>query len=256
VAADTVSDGPEWVRTNRSAIESALVSTADPYPCHFGAGAQLRTENVYVSAPVTPSGLDDSAVRTIGAALTDFLHGAGVAHGRRRPTLLCALGPPSASGSLAADQRLFWDLLSRLPARDGSGWPPGVPADPADPGWSFCFAGQQLFVFALSPHYRHRRSRAIATTLTVCFQSSGVFHGISGSTDSGRQAKALVRSRLAAYESAPLIPALGDGTGSTVDKWQQYFPDDDGANRTSRCPVAPPAGWAAPAGPDEVETPS
>jgi hypothetical protein len=197
----------------------------------------MRGENVHLDVDIR-DGLRPCAVRQIADRLSKFLESTGEELGRRKPTLLCALGPPTTSSSLEQDQQTFWKLLSQLSDQDSASWPAMVPADPDDPRWSFCFGGRQLFVFALSPHYRRRRSRAIATTLTVCFQSSQVFADISGSTPEGRQAKAQVRARLAAYDDAPLIGALGDGQSSTVNKWEQYFPDDDGTNNTIRCPMA------------------
>lgn len=229
--------GEGWAARNRIDIESALGDANNLYPCHFGVGAQLRGENVHLDVDLG-SGLGNRVLDDIAAALRTFLERSETTVGRERPTLLCALGPPTTSTGLEQDQELFWTLLSRLRAHDTSAWPTTVPADPDDPCWSFCFAGHPMFVFALSPHYRRRRSRAIARTLTVCFQASTVFHDISGSTEAGRRAKARVRARLAAYEDAPLIGALGDGQSSTVDKWKQYFPNDDGTSDAPQCPLS------------------
>lgn len=218
-------------------LRAALLDKQGMYPCTFAVVAETRCENTFLSVDIM-NGLTSIVVQEIAQGLARFLEAYSVSSCHRKPTLLCALGPPETSSSLEQDQRTLWKLLSRLRRHDVATWPHQVPVDSDDPGWSFCFAGQPLFVFGLSPHYRLRRSRAISTTLTVCFQSLRVFDGISGSTDAGRKAKARIRARLAEYEDAPLISSLGDGQSSTVNKWEQYFPNDDGARSGAHCPIA------------------
>lgn len=230
---------PEWARDHAVAVRATLLNLSDPYPCHFAGQAERRNANAYgyldmrEELPTELRRVSDDLARYLAERATS-------SSSYRRATYLCAVGPPSSTGSLEQDRRRFWQVLGALTRTDVRPWPPSVPLDPEDPDWVFCFGGEPLFVFALSPHYGARRSRRVGSTLTICFQSASVFDGISGSTDAGRRAKALVRQALARYEEAPLIAALGDGLSSTQDKWRQYFPRDDGLSTDERCPFVHP----------------
>src|SRR5207245_574273 len=133
----------------------------------------------------------------------------------------CLVGPP-AMRSLEAHEAEFWRVLETLRDLDPAGWPEAVPADPADPRWKFCFAGEPIFVFGLCPAYRDRRSRGVADCLTVVFQSEMVFTGIGGATPAGRAAKRRIRALLREYDAVGPHPALGDAERSSVHKWRQY----------------------------------
>lgn len=57
----------------------------------------------------------------------------------------------------------------------------------------------------------------------VTFQPRWVFDDLNGSTAFGRNMSRLIRSRLEAYDQAPIHPQLGWYGGKDNREWKQYF---------------------------------
>jgi FPC/CPF motif-containing protein YcgG len=158
---------------------------------------------------------------------------------RARLSLVVLAGPPARPvPPLEAYRRRFWEILAELRGRDAEAWPAGVPEDPADERWEFCFGGQPLFVFGLCPAYRRRRSRNVGPCLTLVFQTRAVFRGIGGETAAGRAAKATIRRRALAYDLVGTHEAMGPAEHSSTRKWRQYFLPDDDSDPGPRCPIS------------------
>jgi FPC/CPF motif-containing protein YcgG len=185
---------PAWVERSRARFAATLLAGGgDRYPCYFGVEGERRGWNTYTWT----EGARD--LPRLAGEVAGFL-----AESRRRPaerrSLVCLVGPPRQrpdERALETDRAEFWHVLEALRRRDPAPWPDAVPADPADPRWKFCFAGEPIFVFGLSPAYRDRRSRAVTDCLAVVFQSELVFAGMGGATPAGRAAKRRVRALLA-----------------------------------------------------------
>lgn len=223
----------DWLPAAAGTFADALVRADPPYPCDFGARAQRLGHN-------RATALDARDAAGLGlAALADSLRVfAGLAaSGPPRQSLVVFCGPPPGTPDLAADRYRFWTVLEGLSGLDSAGWPASVPDDPIDPRWQWSFGGEPWFVFALSPAYAARRSRAVTTCLTLVFQTGRVFTGLGGSTAAGRRAKRRIRAALAAYDAVPAHPHLGDAERSSSAKWRQYLlPDDQSVYPADTCP--------------------
>jgi len=221
----------DWLPAAAGAFHEALVGGQPPYPCDFGVRAQRLGHNRVTALDAR----DAAGIGALAGTLREF---AGLAAGGPpRQSLVVFCGPPQGAAALVADRRRFWSVLEGLSELDGTGWPASVPDDPADPRWQWSFAGEPWFVFALSPAYVARRSRAIATCLTLVFQTGRVFTGLGGSTAAGRRAKRRIRAALAGYDAVPAHPHLGDAEHSSSAKWRQYLlPDDQSLYPPDTCP--------------------
>jgi uncharacterized protein len=226
---------PPWTTAERQRIHDTLLSTRPaPYPCHFGSIGERAGTNHYTYLDLSRDRAGE--IGAVAAAVSTFL---ATQRTRRqdRLSLLIMVGPPERHRELAWYRELFWTVLSELGAREEVPRPAGLPADPDDARWNFPFAGEPLFVFGTCPAYGGRRSRVLADCLVIGLQSMSVFHGLGGGTAAGRAAKRRIRRSLGVYEDVPLIADSGDGTGSTVQKWKQYFPEVDGRPLPGKCPM-------------------
>lgn len=231
-----------WLGPAYDAFDSILRSRSPDYPCHFGVEGQLRGLNRF--AHLDRRDDPDLALDRLGLALVAFQELVEGGEPRRR-SLVVFDGPPRTGLDLPSYEARFWGLLSALRRRDPRPWPEGVPADPAEPGWQWCFGGERWFVFAGCPAYRNRTSRVLGPCLVLVFQTHHVFEGIGGETAAGRAAKRTIRGRLRGYDRIGPNPALGDPLHSSVFKWRQYFlPDDDELRRPGGCPLEAAAGDA------------
>ncbi|MFF8288707.1 YqcI/YcgG family protein [Streptomyces sp. NPDC016309] len=226
---------PGWAAREHRRVRDTLLETRPaPYPCHFGVIGESGNSNHYTYWDL---GRDSGAeAEAVARDLEEFI---ALQRGlpEERLSLLIMVGPPAPGRAFSWYRDLFWQVLSGLHACDRDAQPPDVPDDPDDPKWEFTFAGEALFTFGTCPAYGPRRSRVLGECLVIGVQSRMVFRSISGSTPAGRAAKKRIRRSLAAYENVPLLADSGDGTGSTTEKWKQYFPEIDGRPLTGSCPV-------------------
>ncbi|HEU4730038.1 MAG TPA: YqcI/YcgG family protein [Kofleriaceae bacterium] len=235
---DPLTEAPAWFRASRAHLHRTFLDPADPYPCYFAELGERRATNyyTYLVPGADRDRISDAELGALARALRAFLRLPRAP--AQRLSLLCLVEPPASPVSFAEHRARYWDVLRQLIARDADPWPAGTPAHPDDPGWNFCFAGEPLFTFGACPAYHPRRSRALGPGLVMVFQPLTIFADIGGSTDAGRAAKRQIRDRLRGYERVPLLADAGDGSGSTVAKWKQYFPSVDGAPASGPCPVS------------------
>ena len=126
----------------------ALVG-ADDYPCVMAKSALRRGE---VSLHVYPA-FDATSAEALGRDLARFARAPDPGRGVRS---FVAVFDGEAPASEAAFEAALWTLLGALHARDSAAWDPAVSADPADPEFSFSFAGRAFYVVGMHP----RASRA------------------------------------------------------------------------------------------------
>jgi uncharacterized protein len=131
-------------------------------------------------------------------------------------------------------EELFWSILSDLNRQDTEVWPSNVGPTPDHYAWEFCFAGEPFFAFCMTPSHVARKSR-YSPFFTIAFQPRFVFAHMNDGTPSGRKLKQIIRKRLAAYDDAPIHPALGWYGNKDNHEWQQYFLRDDNS-ALPKCP--------------------
>lgn len=221
-------DGPQWVR-EESGKFGAFLSRGD-YPCNFGRTALLHG-NLY-STWVE----EDEPVQLPGDVRA-FVRAASSLPKQRQPLAVFVRPRESERTQFDYDRR-FWSILAYLLDHDDRPWPENVPQNPAEPGWQFCFAGQSIFVFALTPLNRRRLSRNLCDCLVLVFQLRSVFTGIEVGTTAGDVARQRIRARLAAWDEVGRHPSMGDHDELSDDEWRQYFLTDSNEDLHSRCPLA------------------
>jgi FPC/CPF motif-containing protein YcgG len=133
----------------------------------------------------------------------------------------------------------FWALLQSVHDLDDDPWPDDIAPDPDHENWEFAFAGMPMFVVVNTPAHRDRASRHF-DCLMVTFQPRFVFDDIAEDSRQGRNARTIIRKRLASYDTVPASPLLGSFGTPGNREWRQYFLDDDNSDEprsTARCPL-------------------
>ncbi|REJ10104.1 YqcI/YcgG family protein [Halobacillus trueperi] len=131
-------------------------------------------------------------------------------------------------------EELFWNMLNETHKKDTTPWPEGIPKDPENPAWEFCFDGEPYFAFCATPAHEIRNSRRFPCLL-LAFQPRWVFDEINDSTAFGRRIKKVIRKRLVEYDGIPTHPALKWYGQKDNHEWKQYFLKDDESS-LSKCP--------------------
>ncbi|WP_084960752.1 YqcI/YcgG family protein [Thermoactinospora rubra] len=225
--------GPAWLR---EALDHFRRDLLDPgYPCTFGRHA-LRAGDMHMTW------VDRDDLSTLPGDLAAFVDKAATEPERRQP-LIVFVEPPARPVTARHHDRRFWEILQYLHRHDDRPWPDDVPADPKDPGWQFCFHGTSLFVFALTPANRLRRSRRHRTCLVLSFQPRWVFDGIGVGTPAGNVTRRRIRERLDRWDMIGRHPSMGELDEMSDDEWRQYFITDDNTDLHDSCPFVP---WLVP----------
>ncbi|MGW8727079.1 YqcI/YcgG family protein [Streptomyces sp. NPDC055808] len=225
---------PRWAAEEQRRVHDKLLDTESPYPCHFGSIGESKGSNYYTYWDQSADFPSEAAA--VAHDLESFI-GFQRALPDTRLSLLIMVGPAQGEAELAMYRAQFWHILSTLHTSDRVPQPADAPEDPEDSQWEFTFAGEPLFAFGTCPAYGPRRSRQLGKGLVIAMQCRSVFQSISGSTAAGRAAKKRIRHSLSTYEDVPLLADSGDGTGSTTQKWKQYFPEVDGRPLSGKCPI-------------------
>lgn len=229
-----IADGalPEWQERRYRAFDATMTDDDAPFPCYFAVDAHEDGDLRYLFAP---SEATDAGKVSFAEGLATYLDGArDIAE---ITSLAAFFEPPADSLSEAAYFDRFWDLLDYLRRHDPAPWPDGVPADPADPEWEFCFAGEPIFLVARAPCYERRHSRYAPYGLEVTVQPRWVFDGLGPDTEAGRRARRTIRDRLADYDDVPRHPDVGDYGAPGVHEWEQYALPDGNDERVDEFPI-------------------
>ena len=129
--------------------------------------------------------------------------------------------------------------LQWLHAHDPSPWPEGIPADPDDPAWEFCFAGDPMFAFPCIPAYRQRLSRRMGSYFAMCFQPRRVFFGVDRADPGGERIRADIYERVRRWDCLPPHPELVDLSygDPRMREWKQYVLPDHNRHLREQCPL-------------------
>ncbi|MEU8567793.1 YqcI/YcgG family protein [Streptomyces pathocidini] len=236
-----------WERDAARRFHDRMLDRAAPFPCVFGVDALRKATLRYAFVPGGPE-----RPRALAEALRDFVR---LAPELGRRTSLVAFFQPDFDPDLQQDfqqeddaapghrtvadyRRELWDLLQSLHELDDAAWPEDIPLDPEDPEWEFSFSGMPMFVVANTPAHQRRMSRYFEY-FTITFQPRFVFDDISEDSLPGRNARTIIRGRLADYDAVPASPVLGSYGKPGNKEWVQYFLGDDNApgGGESRCPL-------------------
>ena len=221
-----------WRARRYRAFDETMTGGDLPFPCYFAVDAHEQGHLRYL---FSPSPTTEAGRRTVAEGLAAYLDEApDVAD---VTSLAVFFEPPGRELSAAEYGDRFWDLLAYLHEHDPEPWPADVPADPADPEWEFCFAGEPMFAVARAPCYERRHSRHAPHGLELTVQPRWVFDGLGGDTEAGQEARAVIRERLLDYDEVPPHPDIGDYGAPGVREWEQYVLPDDNDDRIEEFPI-------------------
>ncbi|UYG95255.1 YqcI/YcgG family protein [Cytobacillus firmus] len=131
-------------------------------------------------------------------------------------------------------EQLFWDQLTGLSEIDEVEWPNGIPKDPHDPLWEFCFHGEKYFMYCATPAHKNRQSRHF-DTMMLAITPRWVLQEFMKKETLASRIKNQVRKRLLNYDTISIHPDLNSYGNEDNLEWKQYFlRDDDTA--ISKCP--------------------
>lgn len=152
---------------------------------------------------------------------------------------------------LAQQQALAWKVLQGVHARDPNPWPQTVPADPADSGWSFCFAGMALFINMNFPGHEQMKSRNLGKHITFVINPRENFDEVANvATQSGQRIRERIRQRVGHYNDGLVPESLGFFGEADNFEWMQYQLQETGSLNPARCPFH--ARTAVSATPDNI----
>jgi uncharacterized protein len=221
--------GPDWLRSAVRDFRGDLLNVA--FPCNFGRVALERGE-------LHLTWVDHERPSTLPADLAAFLDRTTAEPDKRQPLAVFVEPAPRPLTEGQLDEQ-FWSLLQYLHDHDDRPWPDDVPAEPDGAGWQFSFHGESMFVFALVPSIKLRRSRRLCDSMVLIFQPRHVFAGIEVGTPGGNAARQGIRRRLAHWDSVGPHPSFGDTSVLSTDEWRQYFITDESSDLHSACPFSP-----------------
>lgn len=146
-----------------------------------------------------------------------------------------SLGATEGCTSLEAYHALGWRILQTLHERDRVAWPEGIPRDPHDAYWSWCFGGMQLFVNMSAPAYTRRKSRNLGPHFMFVVNPRERFDVVAGNDATGHRLREVVRERIDTYDNYPYSHQLGHYQSGEIE-WWQYSLSDVNEERYDKCP--------------------
>jgi len=205
------------------------------FPCTFGSIA-LRKGDVLFGFLETP----DEAVILDGlvALLTEyagFIRQQPIVKASMMPLAVLIL-PPTGLGSVEDYFSNSWRLLQAVHERDRAPWPDRIPMDPDDPRWSFCFGGVPFFINFKTPFHSRRRSRRAGHSYLWLVQARDGFDTVAGDSPQGRNARRIIREKLAAYDVIPIYSELAHYGSAANREWKQYFVPETESPISEVCP--------------------
>jgi hypothetical protein len=143
----------------------------------------------------------------------------------------------AADYTLAEQQALAWKVLRGVHARDPHPWPQGIPTDPDDNAWSFCFAGMPLFINMNFPGHQQMKSRNLGPHITFVINPRANFDEVANvNTESGHRIRERIRERVHHYNDGVMPDTLGFFGDADNYEWKQYQLQEAGSLNPSRCP--------------------
>ncbi|GAA1914643.1 YqcI/YcgG family protein [Streptomyces sodiiphilus] len=222
-----------WQTEAAERFRQRMFDENTPFPCVFGVDALRKATLRFAFLEQQP----DVSVQ-LAAALSDFVALAPALGRRTSLVVFFAPAEDDATRDVESFHTQVWDLLQGVHDLDKKPWPADIPLDTEHPEWEFSFAGMPMFVVANTPAHRRRASRWF-DSLAITFQPRFVFDDISEDSKQGRNARTIIRGRLAEYDDVPASPLLGSFGKPGNREWAQYFLDDDNAplGRDAHCPL-------------------
>jgi len=188
------------------------------YPCHFAVQAERSDSARYLFAG---DARDRDALLKVREGLRQYLERyQSIAD---RTTLVMFFEPPPEDKSEREYRGRFWRVLEFLNERDPEPWPSGVPDDPDNPEWEFCFCGEPMFIVGRAPFYTDRKSRYTPYGLEITIQPRRTLDDITGDTVEGQRVRSVIRDRLEDYDDAVPHPDIGDYGDPDTREWKQYL---------------------------------
>ena len=207
----------------------------DAFPCTFGTTALRKG---YLLFAFVEGVAEAEGVIGLAAALKEY---AGFV--RRYSIVQASMMPLAVFMPAPSNWRTLEDyfhnssrLLQKVHERDSQPWPERLARDPDDPRWSFCFDGVPFFVNFKTPLHRARRSRRTQHSYLWLVQVRDGFDVVAGDTPQGRNARRIIREKLAAYDEVPVYPELAHYGDTANREWKQYFVPETNEPIAARCP--------------------
>lgn len=200
------------------------------FPCIFGVEAVVRGSLRYGFV----SDQEDGQVAQLARILRDFTeicHDLG-----KRTSLVCFFESWHAEKTHVAYWERFWQLLREVSEVDERSWPEDISRILDDSKFEFTFNGQPMFVVVNTDLHENRLSRRLSR-VAITFQPRFVFDDIAEGTPRGDAARALIRGRLATYDTVPITENLGSFGDEANREWNQYYLDDGNpSDIPAKCP--------------------
>lgn len=227
---------PDWVEAHWRTFRDGLLGerNGSPFPCFFGAESVREGDPLYTAVP---SMTDKDALLGLGGTLVEYLD---VYEGHNdRASLVAFFRPPERTLTEREYHEALWHVLQFLHVHDPEPWPEGIPTDPDDPHWEFCFAGEPMFPTCRAPFYEDRKSRYCPIGLEVTFQPRALFENlnVTGDTEAGRHAREVIQNRLTEYDGVCPHADLGDWGVEGDREWVQYMLSADDEQFPDECPI-------------------
>lgn len=231
---------PDWGPACVRDLSGVLQAAQRPFPCTFAVAAARRGT---LRFGFVEDSADERAWWPLLDILTQYLK---VYKDLSRDTSLVVFFRPDdrpGAPTMADCQARFWRVLQFLHEHDDQPWPQDIPTGADDARWEFSFGGTPIFVVCSTPRHAARRSRH-SDGFLITFQPRWVFEGLAADTARGLAARRTIRRRLAAYDTVPASPHLGDYGNPANREWRQYFltDDNDDGEQPARCPFRYRAG--------------
>jgi len=223
---------PSWVQLASRRFREVVCNERETFPCYFGTIAEQTKSLRYTY-------VEDNEIEQpweLLSTLTAYLQ--ACQNTSKRSALVVFAGTGQHERSLGDYEAAFWRILQFLHDHDPLRWPAEVPADPDDPLWAFCFAGQPVFISGHSPLHQQRRSRWSPAGLLLVVLSREHLADIDTDSAAARAVRRRIRGLMQSYDTVPLATELtlfyGDPRGR---EWRQYWLDDAGGPQPTRCPL-------------------
>ncbi|MBZ3665443.1 YqcI/YcgG family protein [Pseudomonas monteilii] len=214
-------------------IEHFRSILANPdFPCLFGRKA-VNGETCHILFAGAEQLADN-----IAQGLADYVRTVTPIKPKQRISSPLVVFLETAAGStLAEQQALAWKVLRGVHARDPHPWPQGIPTDPDDTAWSFCYAGMPLFINMNFPGHQQMKSRNLGQHITFVINPRENFDEVANAnTESGRKIRERIRERVHHYNDGVVPDTLGFFGDADNYEWKQYQLQEAGSLNPSRCP--------------------
>jgi len=228
---------PDWIVDHWTSFRDGLLGERNdsPFPCYFGVESVKNGDPLYTAVP---SMTDKDALLDLGRVLGEYLD--TWRDHSDYASLVAFFKPPEAELSEADYHEQLWHILQFLHIHDPEPWPEEIPTAPDDPYWEFSFAGEPIVPTCLAPFYEDRKSRFCPIGLEITFQPRALFehHDVTGDTDTGQHARAVIQDRLGDYDGVCPHADLGDWGVDGDREWPQYMLSEDDTQAPEECPIS------------------